>query len=450
MRRVGIVAGWMACAGCFNPSGGGSEATSEVATTADGTAATTTTTSTPTDGTSTMVATTTTTTALTTSETAGESTTDTGSTAECPGGCTSTTTDAETGTTTETDGEFEVVLAGIVPVSGPWGLAAANSTPDGFQDLYVTSLKMEVLFAIDGATLVATPTALPGTARALAVAEVNGFGSEDVAVAVVSPIPALVLMIGTGVAAQPLVMADSEALSNCADAASISLADLNGDTRLDAVVACTTSSVVYVAPGDLDTTFSAPVAHGVGLAPVEVTLAPLVGSPGVDLIAVGSESLNVFAGTGALNPAFSGVAMPSFMGVLGPRGLTVGEFNGDGLPDVLVTQFSPNECSVAIGVDLGLMTPAPVACGADTRHALLVDVTGDGLADLVTIHGPDAVGTLTVARGGGDGTFSEAYSGPTGAGPQRVAAVDFSGDGVMDLAVSAYAGDAVYMYRVDP
>lgn len=187
------------------------------------------------------------------------------------------------------------------------------------------------------------------------------------------------------------------------------------------------------------------------LDPVALALAEMVDPAGPDLVVAGTDALHVYAGTGAVMPAFAAMPAPLVNGVTAPRELTVGEVAGPADLDVIVTQLSPFMCTQVLGDGGGLAMPTALGCGVETRQAILVDVSADGFDDLVTIHGPSQSGTLAVALGVGDGTFQfNAYVGATGGDPLQVAAVDFSGDGVPDLAVSAFGGDAVYMYRVDP
>lgn len=433
MRRGGLL-GACLCAGCFNPGDGGGGATIDATAEAEGTSASTTsTTRAPTGGTS------------TTRPTTGEA-----ETAECPGGCSSTTSDTETTTAEPPDGVFELAPAAVVQVAGPWALAAAHSLPDEHQDLYVSSFTTESVYTIDGSTRTPVGTPVLGISRSLAAGEFDGLAGEDVVVAVQSVVPLLMLMSATGTAQQPLIMADSELLMNCEDASSVVVADINSDLKLDAVVACAATSAVYVVAGGVDDTLEPPIVQMLELSPVGLALAQVGGSPAVDLIAIGSDSLKVYPGSGILNPAFAVTAMPSFPGLLAPRGVTVGAYDGDGFPDVLVTQYPPNQCSVAFGSARGPGTPVEYTCGVDIRDALLTDVTADGIVDLVTISGPDQGATLAVARGNGDGTFESVYAGSTGMNPVEVEAVDFSGDGHPDLAVAAFGEDAVYLYVVDP
>lgn len=69
--------------------------------------------------------------------------------------------------------------------------------------------------------------------------------------------------------------------------------------------------------------------------------------------------------------------------------------------------------------------------GTSTNSVSVADFNGDGVTDLVSTD--RAAGMLSVLLGNGDGTFQARHSFASGAFPYSVALADFDGDGVMDL-----------------
>jgi hypothetical protein len=69
------------------------------------------------------------------------------------------------------------------------------------------------------------------------------------------------------------------------------------------------------------------------------------------------------------------------------------------------------------------------------------DFNGDGIPDLATAN-DNLNGTVSVLLGNGDGTFQPAVNYPAGPGANAITAGDFNGDGTLDLAV-AYTGNYV-------
>ncbi|AMR26728.1 hypothetical protein A0257_06135 [Hymenobacter psoromatis] len=81
--------------------------------------------------------------------------------------------------------------------------------------------------------------------------------------------------------------------------------------------------------------------------------------------------------------------------------------------------------------------------GTDSRPLSVAvgDVTGDGVADLLTAN--EGSNTLGVLPGRGDGTFGTASTYPAGLAPQAVQLSDLDGDGWPDAVLAGVAGVAV-------
>ncbi|MDB5307018.1 MAG: Ribose transport system, periplasmic ribose-binding protein RbsB [Gemmataceae bacterium] len=153
----------------------------------------------------------------------------------------------------------------------------------------------------------------------------------------------------------------------------------------------------------------------------------------------GAPSVSILLGNG--DGSFT--AAPSLTSPLLslPRSIVVADFNGDGVPDLAVGSFDPNQ-SGAPGSTLVFLGKGDGTFGPPTFQQPLPaialgagDFTGDGVPDLIVVSPSDAGSFLHVFRGNGAGSFAPA------AAPQfvpltvnRVAVADFNGDGLLDVA----------------
>ena len=114
-----------------------------------------------------------------------------------------------------------------------------------------------------------------------------------------------------------------------------------------------------------------------------------------------------------------------------------GDFNGDGKLDLAVTDYSNNNVSVLLGNGDGtFQAPRTFPVGIHPAQVAVGDFNGDGKPDLV-VSNVDS-NTISVLLGNGDGTFQAAQSLPVGLNPWYFALGDFNSDGILDLAVADY------------
>lgn len=131
-------------------------------------------------------------------------------------------------------------------------------------------------------------------------------------------------------------------------------------------------------------------------------------------------------------------------------GMVVADFNGDGKPDIAVTDNNVKAVQVYLNDGTGAFTspkPTPIIMDALGPGQLLAgDFNEDGKQDLIvdTVAGLQADILLT---GNGDGTFTQQQNLPGSYGYVSGAAVDMNGDKHLDLifggngSTSSYIGD---------
>src|SRR6266705_1906434 len=127
----------------------------------------------------------------------------------------------------------------------------------------------------------------------------------------------------------------------------------------------------------------------------------------------------------------------------GPSGIAVGDFNGDGKPDLAVVNFGDWNVYLLLGNGDGTFQPAKSVFFSSGFPWYIVagDFNGDGKLDLaVSNYGANSVSVLL---GNGDGTFKAPQTFPVGVHPALVAVGDFNGDGKPDLVITNHLGNTV-------
>jgi dienelactone hydrolase len=227
----------------------------------------------------------------------------------------------------------------------------------------------------------------------------------------------------------------------------VSVADFNGDGKLDLALAdCTTSNDIGILLGNGDGTFQASLNHPVGTCPTSLAVGDFNGDGKLDLAVahIDSNSLSILLGNGdGTFQAPVNYAVPA-----GPSSVTIGDFNRDGKLDLAVALFKVN--GTATGTDISVLlgngdgtfqAPMSYTTGKAPISVAVGDFNGDGKLDLAVANYNS--NNVSVLLGNGDGTFQAPMSYSTGQTPVLVVVGDFNGDGKLDLAVATSASNNV-------
>jgi len=197
-------------------------------------------------------------------------------------------------------------------------------------------------------------------------------------------------------------------------------------------------------------TYAPSVDYTVGVQPRCVRTGDFNEDGVVDLVTTnfGSNTISVLLGSGMGGNGdgtfFSSVSYSA--GQL-PYAVVTGDFNVDGITDLVVSNYEMPHVSVLLGNGSGGQgngTFAPrfaSSSGTGPRSVATADFNGDTILDLVTANRGSF--DLTVKIGLGDGTFGGPTSFATGSDPAAVLTGDFNGDGITDIAASREGANVV-------
>ncbi len=128
------------------------------------------------------------------------------------------------------------------------------------------------------------------------------------------------------------------------------------------------------------------------------------------------------------------------LGAAAAKQIAIGDFNGDGKPDVAVPyETNPGQVAVVLSNGDGTFKAPLVSNGAGSDPLALAvgDFNGDGKLDVVlAVIGTKQQGPgVAVMLGNGDGTFQPGKIFSVAATPSAILTGDFNGDGNLDVAV---------------
>jgi VCBS repeat-containing protein len=165
----------------------------------------------------------------------------------------------------------------------------------------------------------------------------------------------------------------------------VTSAYLNYDGYLDLIV---TSGIdtVSVLTGNWDGTFNAQVTYATGLLPYSVTTGDVDGDNRVDLLVANylSDTVSVLKGIG--DGTFN--AQVTYATGTNPTSVTTGDVNGDGHLDLIVANKGSNTVSVLTGKGDGTFNAqVTYAMGSSPTSVTTGDVNGDNKLDLLVANG---------------------------------------------------------------
>jgi gliding motility-associated-like protein len=248
----------------------------------------------------------------------------------------------------------------------------------------------------------------------------------------------------------------------------VAIADLDGDGKPEIAVANNVSNTVSVfynksVSGTLTTaSFSGKVDFAVGTAPRSLAIGDIDGDGKPDLVVTNTTTNNVSVlmnttTTGSITAA-SFAAAVNFATGAGPRGLAIGDLDGDGKPDLAIANFGASTVSVLRNTSTAgsiaassFATAVDITCGLHPYIVSLGDIDGDGKTDMVAAN--QGASTISVLRNTATsgaittGSFAATVDIATPSTPTGVAIGDLDGDGKPDVVTTNQGNASVSVFR---
>jgi hypothetical protein len=305
------------------------------------------------------------------------------------------------------------------------------------------------------------PAGLDGVGYNVIIADLNGDGAVDVAenddftgqltvyLNTVSGTPAVTTYHGVA----------SNTPDGATDACSATSGSLTGSVAIVDINCFDDTVTVY--NNDGTGTFSEGVYYPVILTsssngnpyPEAATIADVNGDGNGDIVVSdddgGDVAIMIGNGDGTVNPATHGYAVGGYP----IRAALVGDVNGDGLADILVADDNQGLVGM-LGYGDGTFQAArtfyePIPNNSDGGYGISIasgDFNGDGFTDVVVSNCCNVTLGVTVFLSNPDGSLQPGVNYGTGGEMDFVTVADFNGDGKLDFAASDYTNDTVDIF----
>ena len=222
--------------------------------------------------------------------------------------------------------------------------------------------------------------------------------------------------------------------------------EVDADTQTDLVVANNSSGNVSVLLGSGSGTFGAPTDFPSGTRPTAIIGGFFNADAHADLAVTNfiDQTVSVLLGKG--DGTFSG---PTTYPVGdGPDDVASGDLNGDGNLDLVVANSGGGSETASILLGRGDGTfrrPTDVEVGPNPNAVAVGDFNGDGVPDLAFSLAFFSSGGISILLGNGDGSFSAPSETQVGESTTSLAVADFNADSVLDLATTDRENSAVFV-----
>ena len=337
------------------------------------------------------------------------------------------------------DGTFEIDQAPVATAAFPHAPVVADFNGDSRADLAVTGSTSNAVTISLGLGFASSPASvspdLTSRTSGIAAGDVNGDGRLDLAVS------STFFGANVALAGEDGSFVES-AEFNVGGVSGLAFADLDQDSNLDLALTETVLDSVRVYSGAGDGSFAAPASYPVGQDPQMLGFADLNGDNRLDLVTANQASNDI--SVLLANPSGGFQPAQGYSAGVGPRSLVLADLDEDGDLDVLTANRFSEDLTLLRGNGQGGFTP-PENFGflldTDPWGVTVGDFDRDGIPDLATANNESD--DVAIRLGLGGGTFGSPQFFPAGAQPTAIRTNDLNQDGLLDLAVANEASDDV-------
>ena len=224
----------------------------------------------------------------------------------------------------------------------------------------------------------------------------------------------------------------------------VSVADMNVDGKPDVIVSTGNSGIisVFLNNSSGDSVAFAPKVDFINLNHAEIAVGDLDadGKPDVVLANFSGGSMSILRNTSTAGN-LSLAAPISYTAGTNPTGAAIGDFNGDGKPDIAVANYGSSTVSVFKNLsttgNISFADKIDYVTGTNPRSIVAGDLNGDNKPELVvTTYVPSAASVFRNISSGDTLAFDNRVDYVVGSNPTSAAIGDFDGDGYADLTVA--------------